>query len=222
MKRSIPIAFVTLLALGSLLGGCGGPDEPTVSWYLAVQRGDIAQVERHIHWNTDINQPFPSGRYPLHEAADKGRIILLKLLLKNQADIDVKDAAGRTPLDLAILNGRTQASEILIREGAHYDPSEQLLLAAKGDAEDRDIVRFLKEHGANLEATDENGDTALLIAIGRNNNRLVHHLVEQGADVDVRNRQGTSALQLSVEIGALEIYQLLIRNGAINTPPDEP
>lgn len=214
MKRSTSIILALVVAFSALLVSCGRPAEPTISWYLAIQRGDIDQVERHIYWGTDINTPFPSGRYPLHEAAVKGRIILLDMLIDAGARVDVKDGTGRSALDLAILNGRIQAAWVLIRADAQHDPSQLLLLAAKRDVEDRDVVAFLKELGADMNATDENGDTALLIAISRNNNRLVNHLVEHGVDVNLPNREGRSPLRVAQDQGALEIQQLLLRNGA--------
>lgn len=215
MNRSNLTAIATILLGSLLLASCGEPDKPTVSWFLAVQRGDIDQVERHIHWGSEIDAVFPSGRTALHDAAEKGRIILLKLLIDNNAEIDTQDAAGRSPLDLAVLNGRTQAAEILIEAGASYDPSMQLLMAAKHGVEDRDVVRFLKSHGANLDTTDDQGNTALMIATSLNNHRLVTHLIEQGADVNLRNREGSSALKIARQIGATEISHQLERNGAV-------
>jgi len=216
MKRStLTLVLLPLL----LLGGCSAPDEPTVPLYAAVQRGDIDQLERHIYWDTDINQPFPSGRYPLHDAAEKGRIIMLGMLIRNGAELEANDAAGRTALDLAVLNGRTQAAEVLIKAGARLDSSSLLLEAALRGVEDRDIVRFLKSQGADLDATDEQGNTALMIATSRGNHRLAHHLVEQGADLQLRNEDGQSALDIASERGALEIQEFLLRNGAAITAP---
>lgn len=203
------------LLLGALLLGCSANEEPDVTLYLAVQRGDIEQIDRHLHWGTDINQVFPNGRYPIHDAADKGRQIMLRKFVEAGADLNVKDAIGRTPMDLAILGGRTQAAEILVKAGAAYDPTQLLLLAAQSDAEDRDIVRFLKTHGANLDSADDQGNTALLIAVQRSNHRLVRHLVEQGADVNVANKAGATALHLAETNGALEIQHYLLRNGAV-------
>lgn len=215
MKRSILI--FALLPL--LLGACTAPEEPTVPLYTAVQRGDIEQVRRHIHWDTDINEPFPGGRYPIHDAAEKGRVIMLDMLIRNGAKLEVSDAAGRTALDLAVLNGRIQAAEVLLRAGAQLEASDLLLEAARRGAEDRDIVRFLKSQGADLDVTDAQGNTALMIATSRANHRLAHHLVEQGAGLQIRNEAGQSALDIAAERGALAIHEFLLRNGAATTAP---
>ena len=69
-----------LLAVFVALSGCGKPDRPSVSLFLAVQRGDLDQLERHIYWESDINVQLPNGLYPLHVASQKGKIILVRTL----------------------------------------------------------------------------------------------------------------------------------------------
>ncbi len=205
----LPVAMLLLT-----VAACSEPDRPSITLYLAVQRGDLDQLERHIHWGTDINSVLPNGQYPLHVAAEKGRIVMVKTLLKHGAEIDAADAAGETALALAILAGRTQIAEVLLGTGARLDASQLLLKAADADATDRDTLRFLLAHGADTEQRNADGDTALLIAIRRDNHRLATHLVREGAEVNVQAADGQSALALARELGFTELIQLLERNGA--------
>lgn len=206
--------YLIILCLSLVLLACDSLDKPTISLYLAVQRGDIDQLERHMHWQADINAPFPNGRYPLHEAADKGRVVMLQRLLRYQAKWEVRDQQELTPLDLAVLSGRIQAARILQQAGASLDASKLLVIAAERQVTDRDIVRFLVEQGADLEHTNAKSETALLTAIRAANQRLVAHLVEQGANVNVRGLDGVSALQLARQNKLTEIEQRLLRYGA--------
>ena len=208
---------LTALLIASLLTalvGCSEPDRPTVTLYLAVQRGDLDQLERHIHWQTDINAVLPNGKYPLHVAAEKGRIIMVKTLLKHGAETDRKTAGGDTALDLAILAGRTQIAEILLAAGTGLEPSALLLKAAETGVTDRDTVRFLLDRGADTEQRNADGDTPLLIAIRQDNHRLATHLVNQGANVDVKTADGRSAVTLARELETHELISLLERFGA--------
>ena len=191
MKPSLVIGLFAVL----LLAGCSEPDRPSVSLYLAVQRGDLDQLERHIYFDSDINAPLPNGLYPLHVAARKGRIIMVRTLLKHGADIDQPSADGDTALELAILAGRTQIAELLLAEGAKLEPSRLLLKAARANVTDRDTVRFLTDRGADTEYRDEDGNTPLMVAIQRDNHRLVTHLVAR-------------------ELGFGELVRLLERYGA--------
>ncbi len=196
------------------VAACSEPDRPSITLYLAVQRGDLDQLERHIYWGTDINSALPNGQYPLHVAAEKGRIVMVKTLLKHGAEIDAADAAGETALEVAILAGRTRIAEVLLGAGGRLDASQLLLKAADADSTDRDTLRFLITHGADTEQRNADGDTALLIAIRRDNHRLATHLVRAGAEVNVQAADGRSALALARELGFAELIQLLERNGA--------
>ena len=143
------LLILTLMALIVALGACAEPDRPTVPLYLAIQRGDLDQLERHIHWGTDINVALPGGRYPLHSAAEKGRFVMAKTLLSNGADIGALTEQGDSALDLAILSGRTQVAELLLDSGARLDASTLLIKAASLGVTDRDTVKFLVEAGAD-------------------------------------------------------------------------
>ena len=206
--------IIALAVLAPLLTACSEPDRPSVTLYLAMQRGDIDQLERHIHWGTDINTLLPNGQYPLHVAAEKGRIIMVRTLLKHGARIDATTAGGDSALDLAILSGRTQVAEVLLAQGAQTDASALLLKAAALGVTDRDTLRILVELGADLEHRDTAGDTALLIAIRQDNHRLASHLVRTGANVDVTAADGRSALDLARELKLPELISLLERLGA--------
>ncbi len=210
MRRLLAIALASL----ALLTACSEPDKPSVSLYLAVQRGDLDQLERHIFWGTDINARLPNGQYPLHVAAEKGRIIMVRTLLEHGAEIDRQSAAGHSALDLAVLTGRTQIAELLLKHGAQLDPSALLLEAAEAGVTDRDSVRFLIERGADTEQRNAAGDTPLVIAIRQDNHRLAAHLVNQGADVNVKTADGRSALELARELRLPELVSLLQRHGA--------
>lgn len=204
--------LIVLTAL--LLTGCSEPDRPSISLYLAVQRDDLDQLDRHIYWGTDINAVLPNGQYPLHAAAAKGSIIMVRTLLKHGAEIDRRMADGSTALDLAILGGRTQVAELLLAQGAQLDASALLLQAAETGATDRDIVRFLIERGADTERRNTDGDTPLLTAIRQDNHRLANQLVNQGANVNARTADGISALALARQLKLTELVSLLQRQGA--------
>ncbi|MCB1800758.1 MAG: ankyrin repeat domain-containing protein [Gammaproteobacteria bacterium] len=208
------LLWLPALLLLVLAGACSEPDRPSITLFLAVQRGDLDQLERHIHWGTDIDAALPNGQYPLHVATEKGRIILVKTLLKHGAGIDRLTSNGESALELAVLSGRIEIAEILLAKGATLDPSQLMLKAATSGLTDRDSLRFLIEHGADLTQRDENGDTALLIAIRQDNHRLATHLVNAGADVNVETRDGETALELAHSIKAPELVSLLRRFGA--------
>lgn len=207
-------SILLFLSFIFLLAGCSEPDQPSISLYLAVQRGDLDQLERHIYWGTDINQLDPDGNRALHVASRQGRQIIVSTLLKHGAEINLEDQTGHTAIYYALSNGRTQLADLLIARGASFPANEILLEVAAAGITDRDVVRYLVEHGADLEARDENGLTALLIAVNQDNHRMLRHLISHGADVNVRNTENQSALSIAKQQDLVDIAQLLKRNGA--------
>lgn len=214
--------IVALLLLSSLLLACSEPDRPSIPLALALARGDIDQIERHIHWGTDMDAPDADGQRPLHVAAAKGSVVLVRQLLKHGVSVDAPDAQGDTALTLAILAGRTQTADLLIRHGAALDPDALLLRAARTGNPDRDVVRYLIKLGADTETRDAQGNTPLLLAVRDRHMRLARHLVDVGADVNARNAAGASALDLAHRAKAEEIASMLLRYGAGGSTGDTP
>ena len=209
----LPALFYSLLML-VLVVGCADPDRPTIGFHLALQRGDIDQIERHIFWSADLNQTGPNGQMPLHVAAEKGRFIVTELLLKHGADINGKDSSGNTPIHTAIMFGKTQVAELLIKRGASFDPNLMLKDMVKNSVTDRDVVRFLLRNGADINHLSEQGKTPLLDAIQQKNRVLVKLLITNGSDVNKPGNAGQTPLQLAKELKDDSIIRLLLKNGA--------
>jgi ankyrin repeat protein len=57
-----------------------------------------------------------------------------------------------------------------------------------------DTARLLPEHGANIEAVDEEGTTPLIRAASLGGTHVVNLLLEKGADVEARNSRRMTAL----------------------------
>jgi len=84
-------------------------------------------------------------------AAEMGDLPGLKALLERQADIDSRDAVGRTALMLATLHGQTNAVAVLLAYGADpnaadADGTTPLRAAKAGDHPA--IVAALQRYGA--------------------------------------------------------------------------
>ena len=82
-----------------------------------------------------------------------------------------------------------------------------------------DALKLLRRHGANLEATDEDGNTALMKASQNGKANCVEALLEWGADKDAASGpygsyDGRTALHRAAEYGHLECARLLVRAGA--------
>jgi len=206
---------ITVLILLLLAAGCSEPDRPTIALYPAIQRGDIAQIERHIKWGTDLNQTNPDDSMPLHVAAKAGRWVVVKLLLKHGADINTLDKQGHTPLYNAVMSGRTQVAEMLIKRGATYDINMLLQEAVSNQVADRDVFDFLIQQGADINHTNESGDALIHIAVKKDYRIITKLLINNGADINAKDATGHTPLWHSIGRHNRDISDLLKRNGAV-------
>jgi uncharacterized protein len=81
----------------------------------------------------------------------------------------------------------------------------------RGDVE---TVQELLRAGADINARDRHGQTALMLAAHRGDRELVEILVEGGADLNVTAKYNLSALMLAVTAGHVGVARLLAGAGA--------
>ncbi|KAF3394005.1 putative ankyrin repeat protein [Penicillium rolfsii] len=90
--------------------------------------------------------------------------------------------------------------------------AEALRIAAlKGD---ECIMQLLLTQGADINAVDKDGDTALFYAIMSGNETVVQLLLAQGADINAVNKNGITALSYAIVREQEAIVQLLLAQGA--------
>ncbi len=82
---------------------------------IAALSGQNEFVDALIKRNGDVNSP---GWTPLHYAATKGHIQVMKTLLDNYAYIDAQSPNKTTPLMMAAMYGTPEAVQLLLDEGA--------------------------------------------------------------------------------------------------------
>ena len=81
-------------------------------------------------------------------------------------------------------------------------------------AGDTEAVKDLVAKGADVNAQDDEGRTALMFAVINMHHGTVKVLLESGADVNVRANDGGTALMLVASCGDEEIVRLLLDKGA--------
>ncbi|OQS02690.1 hypothetical protein THRCLA_04955 [Thraustotheca clavata] len=139
-------------------------------------------------------------RTALHWAAIRGQVETAKVLLQNDATVNVYDTWGRTPLSWACyLNRVDVVEELLVNWKADPTVIDYLgqtipIMCASRDGIDAAIFRLLRENGLPEFGTMSNGDTPLHIAVKLHNERTALALVRSGSSTTITNEEGVRAI----------------------------
>jgi len=204
-KTSLVISIVTVL---SAVGGFS-------ILYRFTPKSLKAEIQSHPE-TTAKNKANPVGSSlseQLLEAAGKGNFQEVQRLVREGADINIRDKEGTTALTRATMVGHTEIVKFLLNNTS-LDSKQKLtaLMWAerRGHAE---ITQFLKEAGVNIAEASLNDQ--LLYAAIKGGIGEVKLLLNKGVKVDAKDtKDGSTALLLAAEKGHRQIIELLLDRGA--------
>ena len=171
-----------------------------------------------------------NGDTPLIRAAGYGQTDIVRLLLDRAANVEATNQEGQSALAaaacvcaMATMNDTLEIEKMLLQRrseiGARDKQGGFALLSAAGWGRVHN-VKLLLDHGADIETTDDDGNTALIIASsGSALSKIdtVRLLLNRGANVEAKNNHGDTALLVAAsEEGAdsIGIVKLLLSKGA--------
>lgn len=139
------------------------------------------------HSEDEINE-----RNCLHEAANGGRMSILKVGLEQGIDVARADVYGRIPLHYSCIHGHVEMVQILV----DVKPS-------------------------TIDAMDHDNFTPLIHAITHNKQQCVSKLIACNARIDPRHEQDYIPLNLACQYGLCEISEILLKHNARILPDAE-
>jgi len=183
-----PIAkFLTILLVSALSFALKAADSSLVA---LVEKKQFDTAFMRIDSGDDVNRPAVDGTTALHWAAYHGNVELTERLLRAEADPDVRNDYGSTPMGEAAAKGNLPIIEALLKSGADVEsssPEGQTALMAVARTGNVKAARLLIENGADINAIEGwGGQTALHWAAARKHPEMVSFLIANGAAVDVR------------------------------------
>ncbi len=153
------------------------------------------------------------------EAAATGHLLRVNELLdRDSALLNAFSLDGFTPLGLAAFFGRKAILDELIRRGADvniHSNNAMRVMALHSAVAHRDIdraiqmARSLLEKGAEVNAKQSGGFTALHEAALRGNIELTSLLLRWGADPSIKDDEGKSPIDIAGHAGHAEVVSLL-------------
>ena len=139
---------------------------------------EVPPPRRWLYSLNDVSWVDFTGQTPFLRAAYSGDTATMRLLLERGADPNLPTLAGTTPLMAAAGVNWVVAQT--------YTESPKALL---------DAVTLCLELGADINATNSMGLTALLGAVNRGSNDIIELLVKRGARLDIKDKEGRTPLR---------------------------
>ena len=150
----------------------------------------LKEIERLIALGVCVDAKDRSGNTPLHEASGNGHADVVKLLIDNGAKVGVRNGRGEAPLSWIASSFRRDIEKF------------------------KEIIEALINAGAEIDAQDNRGNTALHRVSERGHADVVKLLINAGADINAKNKDGDTALHRARENNHANVVELLIKEGA--------
>jgi ankyrin repeat protein len=212
------------------------PDKPHFEPWLWLQIGDWDPDRWHTSSKLVLHQPpfpgtmpvYPPRVTPLYYVAAFGPLCLAhRLILNHPEDLHVKDNKGYIPLQISVLAGNEDVSQLLIEYSADLDIQDiegrTLLHMAAYKGLFKVAEMLLQPDGAvkkHMNARNKKGQTALHLASEYHHPRIVTLLLEVGLDVDAQDNDNMTPLLLAPgrnsfdDARAIAAAQVLLEHGA--------
>jgi ankyrin repeat protein len=183
--------------LVSLFLDAGSPVDQrnNLGWTPFIQSGSVDISKSLLDRGADIHAASGQGITAIHHAAKACDSDVVSFLLANGADVH------------ALARREDHRSDTVV---AHNTPLHLAVTSALGamTGGTLQVVTGLLDHGADIEAKEGTGKTALLLAISqdfghpnsrRSNEQVVNYLLESGANLHAVDTTGKNAVQLAGE-----------------------
>ena len=235
MQKIVPclLIIIGLFLLGSCAESDGKPASPEdakrllkLQGYDFNEKGFFAAAKAHdmtaLNWFFDAginaNAQDSEGRTALIAAAARGDLVIVNALLSRGVYINVTDNQGYTALAHAVEAMYPEIEDAILNSRT-FDPNVgglkgRPVLLAYVWRDDKERTQKLLAHGADVNAQDRDGDTALHGAAQSGNVEIINLLLDKGANPNTKNKLGGTPLMWAAVYGNDGAARLLMTRGA--------
>ena len=188
---------------------------------IAARSGDVDKVRRLLKDSgCDVNVTDNKNWTPLHYACTWGDLDMARMWIGTfKADMTIQDRYGITTLMLAIKHGHDNVAHALLEDyqcpvDIRDEDGNTELHYACGMGK-LDLVRMLITHKADMTIPNEDGATALILAIKYGKDNVAHALIEDyQCPLDIRDKHGDTAFHYVCAGGKIDLARMLIAHKA--------
>ncbi|MDR3741791.1 MAG: ankyrin repeat domain-containing protein [Terracidiphilus sp.] len=145
-------------------------------------------------------------------AASSGNPDLVREILQYHPDIEARDREGKTALFAAgdyrssdADGARLECVRLLLDAGANVNASDDDGNTPLHETFLTDVEEELLKHGANVNAQNNDGDTPIVTTV---DNEAIPLFLKYGADLNLRNKKGQTMREAAEEKGPLRVEAL--------------
>ncbi|EHK47127.1 hypothetical protein TRIATDRAFT_217580 [Trichoderma atroviride IMI 206040] len=194
-------------------------DKGVCALHYAVVSGSVDCVRILLAAGADQELLMSENEYsPLLLASEDGQTEIVRLLLENGANPEIKTTEPTTPLSVAIAGRHAEVVSILLEYGADYTAAffrsalvPSVFAASLGQIP---ILEVLLSYGVDISLPTPRGITPLMGASMALQLYTMRFLLDKGADITAVDGSGRSVLFYAAEQGGADAIKLLLSNGA--------
>jgi ankyrin repeat protein len=168
----------------------------------AAKENNVPMIRALVERGSDVNETQPSGT-ALYQAAQRGHVDAVRVLLELDADPRIPRSTQWTPLHTASFNGHTDVLHVLLDGHLNVDDVNRQqkdgwtavhLASQRGHLP---CIERLLAAEANPDVPNPNGSRPLYIASQNGFNDIVQALIAAGADVNAARNDGQTAARVA-------------------------
>lgn len=204
-----------LIAAGADIDAADSYGYTPLMW--AVERDDLTRVRKLLDNRAAIDAADNKGLTALMWAVIRKRFDIARELVERGASPDKLDHRGWSALSYALDKNHAGLVELIAAgcsAAALDNPRPRALVLWAAQNAKTSVLKLAASRGADLNARDSAGRTALIHSVEARDADAVEYLVRAGASVNMRDNSGASALIHSVVNWYYDIARILIAAGA--------
>eukprot|EP00727_Mastigamoeba_balamuthi_P003208 m51a1_g12885 hypothetical protein (288) ;mRNA; f:164-1027 len=195
--------------------------------HAAAFRGHLNACRALIEHGALLDLKSREGTTALYYACDGRRTAVAEFLLDRGANPNVSELGGWLPVHACVLSNNMELLQRLLDKGAllnvpnrHLKAYTPLHMAISQTPPNAAAVRLMLGRGADPNAANSNGNTAVHLAIHFGLDEVVRMLCTAGRpDLARRNRFGKTPLEMACSLGMEATARFLAERAGVQCPP---
>lgn len=194
---------------------------------ISTSQGNEDISDLLIKYRADVNQTDSLGITPLFIATSNGDVSLSKKLMIAGADLYKSDFYGQSAISAAGYSNNNEIFDLYLKtmlKDNEYQNQYDNLFFSSISANNMLFVKSFMDNVDNIDIRNNQGKSALHIAVENDNIEVIPLLLSKGLDVNARDKQGHAINNLAYQCEYLNTSRRTLLNQLIenNTNIAEP